>query len=239
MKFVSFGTSHWSVTSHQHAFIQGPVVIPTIEAWRRQVWLYQERRPARETGYDRHTAARLLQSLWKEKNECREHGPYRMLKGVMHLPFLWALFALAGTVSACAYLPNRDPLAISVAGIESLPGEGMEMRLAVKVRVQNPNDLPVEFTGAALTLDLNGRKLASGVMGESGTVPRYGEVVMVIPVTISAFDMARQVLGAANAPGQSDVHYRVRGKLEAGVFGTRRFSDEGMFQLERPVGPGS
>ena len=160
-------------------------------------------------------------------------------KTFKHLPFLWTLVVLAGTVSACAYMPNRDPLAISVAGIESLPGEGMEMRLAVKVRIQNPNDLPVEYSGAALTLDLNGRKLASGVMGESGTVARYGEVVMVIPVTISAFDMARQVLGVANASGKSDVHYRVRGKLEAGLFGTRRFSDEGMFQLDQPVEPGS
>jgi hypothetical protein len=77
------------------------------------------------------------------------------------------------------------------------------------------------------------------VIGESGTVPRYGEVVMVIPVTVSAFDMARQVFGVANASGQSDVHYRVRGKLEAGLFGTRRFSDEGMFQLDQPVEPGS
>ena len=151
-----------------------------------------------------------------------------------------AVFILAiSIVSACAYMPNRDPLSISVAGIESLPGEGMEMRLAVKVRIQNPNDVPVDYTGAALTLDLNGRKLASGVMGETGNVPRYGEVVMVIPVTISAFDMARQVLGVANASGQTDVHYRVRGKLEAGLFGTRRFSDEGIFQLDQPVEPGS
>lgn len=152
-------------------------------------------------------------------------GPVRLLRGLF-------LLAAAG-IAACAYMPNRDPLTISVAGIDSLPGESMEMRLAVKVRIQNPNDMAVDYTGAALTLDLNGRKLASGVLGETGTVPRYGEVVMVIPVTISAFDVARHVLGAANASGQGDVHYRVRGKLEAGLFGTRRFSDEGMFQLDQ------
>ena len=163
-----------------------------------------------------------------------------MLTSCIRVRFLWPLLVLAvGALSACAYMPNRDPLTISVAGIESLPGEGMEMRLAVKVRIQNPNDVAVEYTGAALTLDLNGRKLASGVMGETGIVPRYGEVVMVIPVTISAFDMARQVLGVANASGQSDVHYRVRGKLEAGLFGTRRFSDDGMFQLDQPAESGA
>lgn len=147
------------------------------------------------------------------------------------------MLAVAGIAAACAYLPNRDPLSIAVAGIESLPGEGMEVRLAVKVRIQNPNDVAVDYTGAALTLDLNGNKLASGVLGETGKVPRYGEVVLVIPVTISAFDMARQVFGAANASAADNIHYRVRGKLEAGLFGTRRFSDEGMFRLEEPVEP--
>jgi hypothetical protein len=64
-----------------------------------------------------------------------------------------------------------------------------------------------------------------------GTVPRYGETVLTIPVTISAFNMARQVLGFANASGANAVRYRVRGKLEGGLLGTRRFEDTGAFEL--------
>jgi hypothetical protein len=143
---------------------------------------------------------------------------------------LAALLALGG----CATLANRDPLTIAVAGIEPLPGEGLELRLAIRVRVQNPNDAAIEYTGAALTLELNGRRLASGVSSAVGTVPRYGEAVLTIPVTISAFDMARQVLGFANAPDDRDVRYRVRGKLEGGVLGTRRFSSDGTFELPAP-----
>ncbi len=138
-------------------------------------------------------------------------------------------------LAACATLTNGDPLKISVAGIEPLPGEGMELRLAVKVRVLNPNDQPVEYTGAALDLDVNGRSLASGVSDQVGTVPRYGEAVFTIPVTISAFNMAWQALGAMNAAEKKKVSYRVRGKLEAGLFGTRRFSDEGTFDLSAPA----
>ena len=137
----------------------------------------------------------------------------------------------ASIVAGCAALPNRDPLTIDVAGIEPLQGEGLELRLTVSVRITNPNDTPVEYTGAALDLDLNGRKLASGVADVMGTVPRYGEVVLAIPVTISAISMARQALGFMNAQGQRDVKYAVRGKLESGIFGTRRFSDEGTFDL--------
>jgi hypothetical protein len=139
---------------------------------------------------------------------------------------------VASMLVACATLPNSDPLSIDVAGIEPLPGEGLELRLAVRVRIQNPNDAAVEYTGAALSLDLNGRNLASGVSDAIGTVPRYGESVLTIPVTISAFDMARQVIGFANAdPNAKSVAYRVRGKLEGGLFGTRRFKDEGTFDL--------
>jgi hypothetical protein len=54
------------------------------------------------------------------------------------------------------------------------------------------------------------------------------------PVTISAFDMARQVLGFANAPDDREIRYRVRGKLEGDVFGTRRFVSDGTFELPEP-----
>ena len=135
----------------------------------------------------------------------------------------------------CAALPNSDPLNVSVAGIEPLPTEGMELRLAVKVRVQNPNDSNIEYSGAALTLDLNGQKLASGVSNEVGTVERYGESVLTIPVTASMFTMVRQGLSFMTDATPDEVSYAVKGKLEGGLFGTKRFSDEGTFTLQAPA----
>src|SRR5690606_17123983 len=85
------------------------------------------------------------------------------------------LVCFLATLTACVSLPNRDPLNIDIAGIEPLPGEGLELRLAVTVRIQNPNDVAVDYSGASLSLDLNGRNLASGVSAAVGTVPRYGE----------------------------------------------------------------
>ncbi|HEX2138955.1 MAG TPA: LEA type 2 family protein [Woeseiaceae bacterium] len=140
------------------------------------------------------------------------------------------------SLAACANLSPRDPLFIDVAGIEQVPGEGMEVNLAVRIRVQNPNDEAVEYDGVALALDVNGRTLASGVSDDLGVVPRYGQKVFTIPVTISAFDVARQVFGVMNADDPNEVRYRVRGKLEGGLFGTRRFDDQGMFRLAPPAG---
>jgi LEA14-like dessication related protein len=127
--------------------------------------------------------------------------------------------------------PNSDPLNVSVAGVEPLEGEGFELRLAVKVRIQNPNDAPVEYDGVALTLDVNGKKFGTGVSGDTGTVPRYGETVVTIPITVGPFNIARQVLGLATGGEVRAVSYAVHGKLEGGLFGTKRFEDKGTFEL--------
>jgi LEA14-like dessication related protein len=153
----------------------------------------------------------------------------------------WSTLLCAALLASCATLPRTDPLTVGVASIEPLPGEGLELRLAVTVRVQNPNDVAVEYTGAALSVDLNGRRLATGVSDRIGTVPRYGEAIFTIPVTISAFDMMRQVFGFMEADARGEVRYRVRGKLEGGWFGTRRFSNEGTLALpdRGPAPPGA
>jgi hypothetical protein len=53
-------------------------------------------------------------------------------------------------------------------------------------------------------------------------------------MTISAFDVARQLYRFMSSDEPSQVRYSVRGKLEGGLFGTRRFQDEGMFTLAPP-----
>lgn len=50
------------------------------------------------------------------------------------------------SLSACALFPHRDPLNINVVGIEPLQSQDMEVRFAVKIRVQNPNETPSTTT---------------------------------------------------------------------------------------------
>ncbi len=146
-----------------------------------------------------------------------------------------ALLLLATLMlAACASMPSRDPLQVSVAGIESLPGEGMELRLLVKLRVQNPNDAPVEFNGVSLNLEVMGRDFASGVSDQAGTVPRFGEAVIAVPVTVSVLRMARQVLGMLDGKPVDKVTYSLTGKLNgASLFGTQRFKSQGEFELPK------
>lgn len=139
-------------------------------------------------------------------------------------------------LGACSSLVPRDPLHIDLVGLEPLPGEGLEMRFAVKLRIQNPNDDAIDYHGVALQLDINQQPLASGVSNQSGQVPRFGETVISVPVSISAYSVMRQAWGVSGyKPGQ-DLPYALRGKLAGGLFGTTRFSDSGTLNWPAPAG---
>jgi LEA14-like dessication related protein len=135
------------------------------------------------------------------------------------------------SLSACALFPNRDPVNINVVGIEPLQGQDMEVRFAVKIRVQNPNESPIYYNGVALDLEVNGQPLASGVSDQTGSIPRFSETVLTVPVSVSAFSVLRQTLGLSQTQTLNNLPYVLRGKLAAGLFGTMRFVDSGKLSL--------
>ncbi|MCY1290676.1 Late embryogenesis abundant protein [compost metagenome] len=138
-------------------------------------------------------------------------------------------------LTACSSLAPRDPLRIDLAGLEPLPGQGMEMRFALKLRVQNPNDGAIAYQGVALDLAVNGQPLASGVSDQGGEIPGYGEAVISVPLTISAFSAFRQAWGLTGGPPRAGLPYVLTGKLGGGLWGTRRFSDSGTLNLPKPL----
>ena len=161
-----------------------------------------------------------------------------MGKGCIMIGAAWIrlglVVACVALASGCASLATRDPINVTVAGIEGLPGEGMELRLLVKLRVQNPNDMPVEYDGIAVDLDVQGRSFASGVSAETGVVPRFGEAVVSVPVTVSMLRMVRQVMGMLDGERVETIKYEMHGKLSGtSVFTAHRFSTSGDFSLPK------
>ena len=149
------------------------------------------------------------------------------------LAFCIALSAAAlSAIGGCALMNARDPLQVTVAGVEPLPGEGMELRMLVKLRVQNPNDTPVDYNGVALEMEVQGSTFATGVSDAAGSVPRFGESVIEVPVTVSAFRMARQAFGLMGGRGMpGKISYEMTGKLNGADFSTVRFQSKGDFEL--------
>jgi LEA14-like dessication related protein len=145
--------------------------------------------------------------------------------------FLLTVVALAMT--GCASLPHKDPVQVTVAGVEGLPGEGMEVRMLVKLRVQNPNEAAINYTGVYVKLDVLGKTFASGVSDASGVVPGFGEAVVAVPVTVSVLRMVRQVMGMMDGQPVDTIRYEMSGKLNGGLFGTERFESKGEFELPK------
>jgi LEA14-like dessication related protein len=146
--------------------------------------------------------------------------------------FIAAVAALA--MAGCASMPHRDPLQVTVAGVEGLPGEGMEFRMLVKLRVQNPNEAPIDFSGVYVQLDVLDKTFATGVSSQHGSVPGFGETVVTVPVTVSALRMVRQVMGILDGQPVEQIRYRMSGKLDGGVFNAHHFESNGEFDLPKP-----
>ena len=155
-----------------------------------------------------------------------------MRRSFLSIPVILAVLALGG----CAGLSGRDPVQVSVAGIEQLPGEGLEMRMMVKLRVQNPGETPVDYDGVYVKLEVLDKTFATGVSDERGSIPRFGESVISVPVTVSTLRVALNTLGfvLGDKPAEK-VRYKLSGKLAGPSFGSTSFQSDG--ELALPTAP--
>jgi LEA14-like dessication related protein len=147
---------------------------------------------------------------------------------------LIAILAIAVAVLApqgCATLHGREPLQVTVAGIEPLQGQGLELRMLVNLRVQNPNDAPVDYNGVAVEMSVQGKTFATGVSDAGGSVPRFGEAIIAVPVTVSAFRMVRQAIDMIRRGGRGTIIYEMKGKLNQSTLNSMRFRTHGEFDL--------
>lgn len=151
---------------------------------------------------------------------------------------LLALSAGALALAGCANLLEREPVRVNVVGLEPMPGELLEARLALKLRVQNPTESTLNYDGISVELDLRGNSFASGVSNEKGSIARFSEALIVVPVSVSAFAVLRQVASLAAGNGLSNntrIDYTLRGRLAgSGLAGGMRFASSG--EVEVPKG---
>jgi LEA14-like dessication related protein len=136
-------------------------------------------------------------------------------------------FAPLLLLGGCAGFLLREPLRVQVADMQSLDSQGMELRFLCLLRVQNPNDQPVEFDGISVDLEVRGTAFATGVSETQGSVPRFGEVLVSVPVTASAMSLARVLFGMFGED-RPRLDYRMSGRI-----GSARFASQG--ELTLPV----
>ena len=147
------------------------------------------------------------------------------------------LMAMA-LLSGCAGLTSHTAPHVDLAGIDSLPGEDLELRFMLKLRVQNPGDADLHYDGVWAEVELRGQPLASGGAPVKGVVPRFGEAVVMLPVTASGLSIARQVMGLLRSSredkGAGPAAYVIRGRLGGTGLGDGSFESRGEIDLRVP-----
>ena len=69
---------------------------------------------------------------------------------------------------------------------------------------------------------------------KNGTVPRYGQTVITVPVSVHAVGVIRQLLGLAADPATlAELPYSARGRLGGGWHLGTRFVAEGVLKLPK------
>lgn len=146
----------------------------------------------------------------------------------------------AALLAGCAGLGLGSQYAprVHLAGIDSLAGEGLELRFMLKLRIQNPSDSDLRYDGVWAEVELRGQPLASGGTAVTGVVPRFGDAVVMVPVTASSLNLARQAIGVLRSSRERDamgtVAYALRGRLGGSGFGGGRFESSGEIDLRAP-----
>lgn len=148
---------------------------------------------------------------------------------------LLAVLACGALLGGCASLQGREPVQVIIAGVEPLQGEGLELRMLVKLRIQNPNDLPLEYNGVSVQMDVQGKRFASGVSNTVGSVPRFGEAIVEVPVSISVLRIARQAIDVMSSEYRDKLAYEMTGRLAGPAFNSVRFKSQGEFTLPAKV----
>lgn len=145
---------------------------------------------------------------------------------------LIACFASALLV-ACA-TPSAPPQ-VNVASVQRIEAGPMELRFVARLRVQNANSTPLEFSGATAELKLYGKVIGTGVVSVSGYAPPLGETFVDIPITVSGIADVRQAIGVYGAPDRK-LDTLITGRLVGSRFENLGFEWRGELAMPLPRG---
>ena len=102
------------------------------------------------------------------------------------------------SLAACATFGGREPVIVDVVGVEPLVGQGHGRPVPGQAAGAEPGHRAGPVRRVAITLDVRGNRFASGVSDVRGTVPRFGETVLSVPVTVPVSAMVAQALSLAS-----------------------------------------
>ena len=143
------------------------------------------------------------------------------------------LFSTLLFLNGCAAMSGlkEDPK-ISVADIQIQDIKALEGVFLIKLRVINPNDVPLDLHAVNCDLEIDGRHFASGIADSKLSVPARDTQLIPVTVYASVLDMVASVVGLIHTADTTtskgkQLAYTLRGTV--GV-STRGFQKEVPFK---------
>ncbi len=135
-------------------------------------------------------------------------------------------------LTACAGVDTyRDPIRVTVSGIQVLESTLLEQLYLVTLRIQNHNEEPLSIRGGSFDLEINGKDFGSGVTDQAVTVPGYSDAKVEVRMVSTVFGMLRLIQSMRERTDQS-MQYEISGRLSAeGVLGGLPFREAGEISL--------
>lgn len=147
------------------------------------------------------------------------------------------LLVLAG---GCANLgvSDFDTPEVELLALQPLPSQGMEARFRVRLRIINPNAIPLSIEGMAYEVFIRESRVLSGVSNQPLRVDPFSESVAELEVAAGMLGSLALLRDLMSNPVDGGLPYRLNAKLaRKGLGGSIRVSREGQIDLSaRPGG---
>jgi LEA14-like dessication related protein len=148
----------------------------------------------------------------------------------------WCLIALILLLSGCAALyQSMERPRINIANVMPRDIKLFEQVFDLELRIQNPNDTPLEVNGLAFELELNDKRFATGVSNQSLVIDRLSSDVIHVEAITTLVGFVRQVAEYQQTQNPR-LTYRIKGSIYSGSAGTKlHFDDSG--EIKIPIEP--
>lgn len=125
------------------------------------------------------------------------------------------LGAAALMLAACSQIPFgiQEPQ-VKVTGLELLPVQGMEQRIAVHLGITNPNGRDLSIRGISYNIGIENIDVLSGVTGKVPTLKAYEETPVTVEVSANLLSIARLVQHFSQREVSDRVSYNFDAKLD-------------------------
>jgi LEA14-like dessication related protein len=136
------------------------------------------------------------------------------------------VLALTGCAS---YTGDMEALRVSVADVSMLDFGLIEQTLVLKLRIQNPNSVPIPIEGISYDLELNGKLLAQGISHPQTQVPAFSTAEIDTEAVSNVSNLFQQL---GQVQKDQKLSYHLKGKLYSSRWhGPHPFDVEGEISL--------